>query len=354
MRFPARVAHHGFAAIWVAGMLLFASQASGRYAEAMQEDRLVEWTTAIVYAIAGAVHLRRGFRQRRLFDGLVGAFCLFVAGEEVSWGQRLLGFMPPAPFLAHNTQQELTLHNFADFFGKPKWVLAAALIAYGVLLPVSQKLVSVRSVAARVGATAPANDLVFWFGLCAALLVWYPVEFTGEWVELLSSTLFLAAGGLHGARFWSASVIGLVAAGALVVVPRHARDDAARTACARLEVAALLHDLIVGRAANASLVEFKEVDKRILSAADGGYLDFALIDSLDLVRCSGDSHSDAAARREYAVDPWGSAYWLRTRLEASSGLRLDVYSFGPNRRRDDDLARRGKGDDIIAAGRYVP
>jgi hypothetical protein len=46
------------------------------------------------------------------------------------------------------------------------------------------------------------------------------------------------------------------------------------------------------------------------------------------------------ARRRYAIDPWGTAYWIRY---TSGGKRLTVYSFGPNRRRDEG------GDDIVAS-----
>ena len=45
-----------------------------------------------------------------LLAGL-GLFCWFVAGEEISWGQRLLAFQPPEFFLRENFQQELNLHN---------------------------------------------------------------------------------------------------------------------------------------------------------------------------------------------------------------------------------------------------
>lgn len=69
-------------------------------------------------------------------DELVAMFCLFVALEEISWGQLLLGYVPSAVFLEYNTQQETTLHNFANVLGKPKWVLAATLVAFGVLLPI--------------------------------------------------------------------------------------------------------------------------------------------------------------------------------------------------------------------------
>ena len=354
VRFRDRADFHVFAASWIGGMLVFARRTPHWYADVMQEDRLVEWSTAVIFLIAGATYLRRALKHRRLFDGLVGLFLVFVAGEEISWGQRLLGFVPPSPFLAHNTQQELTLHNFADVFGKPKWILAAVLVAYGVLLPASQRWTAMRAAATRVGATIPSRDLVPWYVICAALLVWYPVEFTGEWVELLSSTVFLAAAELRGAGFWLRCAAGFGAAGGIMLATGALRGDVRHIACARLEASALLHDIVPGRAANPSLAEPEELDKRLLSAADDGYLDFVMLDSLNRVRCPGEPQEDAVARREYGVDPWGTAYWLRTRSDTVGGVGLEVYSFGPNRRRDDNGSDSGGSDDVIMSGRYVP
>src|SRR5688572_16915438 len=108
-------------------VLAAAYRSEARYESLMQEDRFLEWLTAVLFAIAGVVRLRTAIINRRWFDGLVALFCLFVAGEEFSWGQRLLGYTPPDWFLAHNIQQEATLHNFADVFGRPKWSLISVL-----------------------------------------------------------------------------------------------------------------------------------------------------------------------------------------------------------------------------------
>ena len=44
--------------------------------------------------------------------------CLFlVAGEEISWGQRLLGLETPEQIAASNTQGEFNLHNHEVIFG---------------------------------------------------------------------------------------------------------------------------------------------------------------------------------------------------------------------------------------------
>ncbi|HEY0810713.1 MAG TPA: hypothetical protein VGD49_11160, partial [Longimicrobiales bacterium] len=206
--------HAAFAA-WIVGMLVFSSISPPFYYSILQEDRFVEWLTAMVFLAAGILHSRAAIKSRRLFDGLVGLFCIFVGGEEFSWGQRLLGFTPPDVFLEHNTQQEFTLHNFADIFGQPKGVLILALAGYGVALPLLRRL-SLGRLLDKVGATPPPLPLAPWFTIAAILLVWYPVEFTGEWVEALAGTLFLSAAPAWHRGRWLAGAA--ATAGVLTVI----------------------------------------------------------------------------------------------------------------------------------------
>jgi len=99
-------------------MLLLGRFAPDRYYMLMQEDRLVEWGTVWLFLAAGLIGLRHSIRNRRIFDGLVALFCLFIAGEEFSWGQRLFGFYSPEYFLANNFQQEVNVHNLPGSFSQ--------------------------------------------------------------------------------------------------------------------------------------------------------------------------------------------------------------------------------------------
>ncbi len=85
---------HLLAAAWIAAMLLVGHFAPDRYHMLMQEDRLVEWGTVWLFLAAGLINLRHAIRSRRIFDGLVALFCLFIAGEEFSWGQASAGVLP--------------------------------------------------------------------------------------------------------------------------------------------------------------------------------------------------------------------------------------------------------------------
>jgi hypothetical protein len=125
------VGYHVAATAFVALCLALAVARPDSYRDAMQEDRFIEWASVVVFAAAGMSHVVRAARARRGFDVLVGLFLLVVAGEEMSWGQRLLGVTPPSYFLEHNTQQEMNLHNFGTVFGGPKGPFTLVLIEIG-------------------------------------------------------------------------------------------------------------------------------------------------------------------------------------------------------------------------------
>jgi hypothetical protein len=80
------------------------------------EDHVIEWMTAFAFATVAVIATRSVY----LFKSnwlLVAAFScvtlisIFIAGEEISWGQRLLGLESPEYFMVQNVQEETTLHN---------------------------------------------------------------------------------------------------------------------------------------------------------------------------------------------------------------------------------------------------
>jgi hypothetical protein len=82
------------------------------------EDGFVEnWTVVpLLIAAAYAIYVYRTKRKDagwrfKLMVGMIALFSLFVAGEEISWGQRLLGHESSAFFREHNAQGETNLHN---------------------------------------------------------------------------------------------------------------------------------------------------------------------------------------------------------------------------------------------------
>jgi hypothetical protein len=88
------------------------------------------------YSVARAVRMRARIGRRALVTGFVmAAGLLFGAGEELSWGQVLLGFETPGFIAEHNMQNQVTVHNLAFgwfelnffLFGPP---LTAAMLGY--------------------------------------------------------------------------------------------------------------------------------------------------------------------------------------------------------------------------------
>lgn len=77
------------------------------------EDGPVENLTSIAYIVAAGLMAWGAWqsRQRGLFLWMHAVLFFFVAGEEISWGQRILGFGTPAALDQINVQHEFTLHN---------------------------------------------------------------------------------------------------------------------------------------------------------------------------------------------------------------------------------------------------
>jgi len=341
---------HLLAAAWIGGVLAFASLAPDPYEAAMQEDRPVEWATVVLFVAAGIARLRHAVRSRRAFDFLVALFCLFVAGEEFSWGQRLLGFTPPEAFLERNTQQEFNIHNFADVFGRPKWVLMMALAGYGLVLAALARVGATRRLLERVGSTPPPLALVPWFAVAIVLLYWYPITFTGEWVEALAGTLFLAAAPLSFRSF--AGILAATPVAALVMTQVSAMrraGDPVLVACASAEARALLSAIIDSNGAADGLRQGGSVHKRVWTSVQEDYLEESVLGAFHSVSCRGEQPENQASRRPYAIDPWGTAYWVYTLAERGDMRPVGIYSFGPNRRRDGEPGTSA-GDDVTAAG----
>jgi hypothetical protein len=358
---------HALIMACVVAMVLLFRYAYDYYSLISQEDHIVEWSTVVLYVPAALLGLRYALRRRRLFDGLIALYCFFVGGEEFSWGQRLVGFKPPKLFLADNLQQEVSLHNF---FGPSvhDLIFSAAVLGYGVVLPLLARRPRTRALLERAGATAPPVRFVPWCLFFVVLYVWYPMHLSSEWIEMIIAALFLAGAALLTRRRLTAKQIvvslGLVfalGAGLTVISNAHERKgNPERAACARAESRALLADIVDGGAAKEKLLRAEEpLHRRIIVAIDHDYLYGDKLQQLNAVRCSPPADEGSDARRRYAVDPWGLSYWFFVEKLEDGRRQLTVYSFGPNRRRDSDEGAPGRmlspdDDDIAATGILPP
>ncbi|OGQ19810.1 MAG: hypothetical protein A2138_07375 [Deltaproteobacteria bacterium RBG_16_71_12] len=329
-----------------------------------REDGVVEWATVAAFLGAGALHVALARRKWRhatppprlelAARAALALFCLFVAGEEISWGQRLFAFKPPDAFLERNYQQELNVHNVLmdeaglGFALESKHVVAFLAIAFVVALPlfVRTRLLSGARAVAPPLALLPAGLVVF------AAELSYPVDLTGEGAELLLGLLLLAAAVLEGFAPVSRVLLALLAplAVGLVAAPLVARalyGDDARGSATALEELALLQQDVAGGAATAKLRKKGSVHKRVFTAARDEYL--ALSGAAFLggrgtpAQAAGDARHD---RRGYFLDPWNNPYWV---VWDKKRHRVALYSFGPNRLRDTDVRESdvAAGDDLL-------
>lgn len=308
------------------GLLAVAELQPRRFHALMQEDGWAEWATFLVFALAAGLGVARARSpalaklERVVLLGLA-LFAAFVAGEEISWGQRLLGYQPPRLFLEYNFQQEANLHNLLKDVLDTRFVVAAIAIGYGLLLPFLNFLALVPR------ALAPALSLAPYFAAVAFLELSYAYELVGELAELCLGTLFLAdiaqRSRIDQVAAARTSASGQLAAlwGALALVPLNGallelhREAFSETA--RAELDQLASGARSGALLREALFRKGRVHKRLYTAARVGYV--------------------ALDPGDYALDPWNNPYWVVFRKQGHAAGKLLLYSFGPNHQRESDV-----------------
>lgn len=158
----------------------------------------------VVMLLAGAVVcFRRAWRLRgrrsALFltaTVLLGLLFVAAAGEELSWGQRLIGFASPEFFRQHSAQREANLHNLVVkgvkinrlVFGSG---LLIAVLVYCSVLPVGyRRWPWLRRMADSLAVPVPRARHIAWYGLLALIASVTPSKYRWEVLELVSATMF--------------------------------------------------------------------------------------------------------------------------------------------------------------------
>jgi hypothetical protein len=103
--------------ILLIGYILFYTNLSA-FVIYVEEDGTVEWLTVVGLMLGCIVSFSRFFKllHRRNWWFLTVTFLLalmlfFASGEEISWGQRILGIKSPEFFQKNNAQHETNIHN---------------------------------------------------------------------------------------------------------------------------------------------------------------------------------------------------------------------------------------------------
>ncbi len=107
-----------------------------------QEDGVVESLTALFYLAACASFLlaNRRYAWRNIWLWGFALLFLVAAGEEISWGQRALGFSTPAALAEINVQQEMTLHNIKWIHGNIRALALVVIFGICYVIPISNRV----------------------------------------------------------------------------------------------------------------------------------------------------------------------------------------------------------------------
>jgi len=174
------------------------------YVMAMQEDTPVEWATFFLLIGAGIFAGWTAYRLRGSGDRRLWFFWAFAAGavlaglEEISFGQRIFGLESPDFFLEHSDQLEINAHNvFQKATGlMTRHLTGAALLLYGVALPLASRLDRFACWMEKLGVAVPPLALAPSFALGSILMLDWPTGEEEELGEMLHAAclVILAAG----------------------------------------------------------------------------------------------------------------------------------------------------------------
>jgi len=324
------------------------------YYTAVQEDELLEWSSFWAFIIASIIYIYIAAKRPRLFTALwfpfgLMAFCLFVAFEEISWGQRIFGYRPPEYFLEFNSQQELNLHNIIDNDWR-KIAIAVVIFGYGVVLPLAGLWNPIRRLYFRFGILTPQVELTPAFFLCGIAQQTYPIKFTGEWIELTLGMCFIFSAltsamqqenkiGSLTPRLLGITILMLLAGVLSTQAVGYQRSqDPALANAAKAELEALNNDFRHYKEKKIRCGFHKRVytyaqitnRKNLTEGSFAGLMQQGLPED----------------RAEFFLDPWNYAYWVRNNCAADGHDKaMYLYSFGPNRRRE-STRWEIRGDDI--------
>jgi len=109
-----------------------------------REDGFVQWLTAIFYFFSFLVILILNKKQkfRNPWYWCFSFLFLFVAGEEISWGQRIFHIATPEVLYDINLQHEITIHNIKGIHGSIRLVGTLAVLVFCFAVPFSQRYIS--------------------------------------------------------------------------------------------------------------------------------------------------------------------------------------------------------------------
>ena len=166
------------------------------------EDNFGEYCTAVSFALSGflivTLLFKCGTRLQKLTWGLIGIGLIFVAAEEISWGQRIFSLSIPDQIRQINIQDEITLHNLKSvrFLN----IRLHKIVAYTILGWLSFSIIvhliipRLKEKIASIGLPLATFKLVPIFLLPSYFFLLYPIVKSDEIGEMFfaAAMLFLA------------------------------------------------------------------------------------------------------------------------------------------------------------------
>lgn len=169
----------------------------------VREDGLIEWLQFIVLVVSAIISLLifNLFHKTKLkiayFFLFIAVIFLFLAGDEISWGQRIFHIQGYSYIIQNNTQSEITFHNQSSLapFTWYGYILVSFLggAAWFILILLPKKLANLLSV---------FTPMWYCFLFFLLPLVYYLIappfknHTIGEWSEIFELILYM------GFFFW--------------------------------------------------------------------------------------------------------------------------------------------------------
>ena len=168
-----------------------------------KEDGLIENISTLVLLICSLVSLRlarrfSGLRARRIVHYLFALAFFMMAGEEISWGQRIFDIETPDWIDRSNVQGETNLHNSFGYLADHLFVLCV--FVYGFGLPVLARIYTFqRKAFDYFGLPIASLGLAIGFALISMIQFWTvyrilprgPLIHIPEIREMLTAVAFL-------------------------------------------------------------------------------------------------------------------------------------------------------------------
>ena len=146
------------------------------YIRLITEDQWAEYSTSLSFFICFVSFIflacRPGPARERLVFALIAAAALFIAGEEISWGQRLFDLSVPEQLRQINQQDELTIHNIEAIRAlRPHVVLAYLILGWAVFSVVCCRSARLDRMLKKTGLPAFPLPLIPLFLLYSAIYI---------------------------------------------------------------------------------------------------------------------------------------------------------------------------------------